>query len=157
MSRINLKKFLSEEGMTAISAAVKEAESRTSGEIKVLVVQSSINPGDKITHEEAANTRAEKEFMNLGIQQTEGHTGVLIMVSLDERQVVVKADKAIDEKVEAGTWDFVVTNIIDGIKRNVPAEGICAAVRWVGQYLAQYFPIQEDDRNELSDGVELRE
>ncbi|MCX6124471.1 MAG: hypothetical protein NTV34_06935, partial [Proteobacteria bacterium] len=43
--------------------------------------------------------RAELEFYRSRIQQTSGHTGILLFVSLAERRAVVLADKGISEKL----------------------------------------------------------
>ena len=52
--------------------------------------------------------RAEQAFLEHVLHRTEFRTGVLILVSLLEHRVQVLADKSINDRVEAGTWDGVV-------------------------------------------------
>lgn len=100
--------------------------------------------------------RARREFTGLGIGKTEGATGVLVMISLYEREAVVLADKAINDKVPPDTWSREVKILLDGVKAGRPGEGIAAAVTEVGALLSKHFPRREDDKNELSDDVVLR-
>lgn len=149
----NLDIFLSQEDRTAIKNAVHEAESTTSGEIVVLVVERSKKLFSFLSAEQAVEKRAEKEFLALGIQQTEDRTGVLIMLSLRERRAVVKADKSINDKVPAGTWEKVVDLAVAGIQQGKAGEGISDAVLETGRILTQHFPIKPGDKNELADDV----
>ena len=164
MKKILLNNFLSEDGKEAVKKAVCEAESLTSGEIKVLVVQSSMKPFllcilNALDMQEAiehfVEKRAVREFFRMGIDKTRGKTGVLIMISLDERIVNVKADQGINEKVAQGTWEETVEMIVEAIKSGKPEEGICKALKQVANLLAEHFPIKEDDKNEIPDNIEI--
>lgn len=141
-----------------IADAIAKAEAKTSGEIRVLVVAaSSVVP--QLTKSEqrmALRHRAEKEFVKLGIQNTRDRTGVLIMVSLEERMVQVLAGSGINALVPENTWPDMVQCIVDGIKAGNIAQGISAAVAAIGSLLAQHFPVKSDDSNELSDSVVVK-
>lgn len=93
--------------------------------------------------------RAQLEFYQIKMQETRDRTGILIFVSLMEHQCVVLADKGIAEKLPDETWQGVVQQVIDGIKRKDPAGGLIAAVHTCGELLAQHFPPRPDDKNEL--------
>lgn len=138
-----------------IADAIAKAEAKTSGEIRVLVVAaSSVVP--QLTKSEqrmALRHRAEKEFVKLGIQNTRDRTGVLIMVSLEERMVQVLAGSGINSVVPESTWPDMVQCIVEGIKAGNTAQGISAAVAAIGTLLAEHFPLKSDDSNELSDSV----
>lgn len=95
--------------------------------------------------EEAAVTGFYKE----GLYRTRDETGVLIFISVFEHKVRILADRGINEKVEQGWWDKVVKIIVDGIKHKRQAQGICEAVKKVGELLRTHFPVQPDDRDEL--------
>lgn len=88
-------------------------------------------------------------FLEKGLVETRDRTGVLIYVSLLEHRVVVLADRGIDERVEAGTWDGVVRTILDGIRERRAEEGLVEAIRRCGEILAAQFPRREDDVDEL--------
>jgi len=141
-----------------IADAIAKAEAKTSCEIRVLVVAaSSVVP--QLTKSEqrmALRHRAEKEFVRLGIQNTRDRTGVLIMVSLEERMVQVLAGSGINTLVPENTWPDMVQCIVDGIKAGNTAQGISKAVAAIGSLLAEHFPVKSDDSNELSDSVVIK-
>jgi putative membrane protein len=85
--------------------------------------------------------RAERAFYEHGLHKTKEGTGILIMVSLLERQVQVLADRAINELVPEGTWQGVVQTIIRGIKEDRAVEGLCRAIMDCGELLARHFPV----------------
>src|SRR5215475_6198571 len=60
--------------------------------------------------------RAEQAFYQHGLHKTKGRTGILILVSLLERRVHILADKGINDLVPPGTWDELVSGILDGIR-----------------------------------------
>lgn len=101
----------------------------------------------------AVRRRAEAQFERLGIAKTAGRTGVLILVSLREHRAVLLADRAIDEKVPAGTWDAIVARIAAAARERRLGAGLVEAVAEVGRILAEHFPRAEGDVNELPDEV----
>jgi len=201
-------RFLTDDDRKRVLDAVKEAESRTAGEIRVLVVGRSTRhawiaalgvgavaagatfavlnasawgwagsaeaiaaasigiaaaflgwwllPRGRGAKKRSVWSRAGREFGRLGIRETAGATGVLVMFSLWEREAVILADKAINEKVPPDTWSREVQILVDGVKAGRPGEGIAAAVKEIGALLARHFPRRDDDVNELPDDVETR-
>ena len=157
---MGLNNFLTLEEKAQIENAVQVAEKKTSGELKVLVVKKSRTFFDKllrINPKDAVEKRAIKEFLEMGITETKDKTGVLIMLSLEEQRVSIKADKAINEKVEPETWDIAAETITEGIKDGQTCKGICSAVEQIGNLLAEHFPVKPDDVNELSDNVHFKD
>lgn len=201
-------RFLTDDDRKRVLDAVKDAESRTAGEIRVLIVGRSARrawvpalaagiaagggtfallnasawgwagtaetitaaslgaavalagwwliPRGRGAKKRSVWARAGREFTRLGIGRTTGATGVLLMFSLWERETVVLADKAINEKVTPDTWARHVNVLVDGVKAGRPGEGIAAAVKEIGALLARHFPRRPDDVNELPDDVETR-
>jgi uncharacterized membrane protein len=142
--------FLSGEERQHVAEAVTRAELTTSGEIVVLIVERSKSHWHlHMTKSQAVHRRAEREFLKLGIQQTKDRTGVLIMVSVKERMVVIKADRDIHLKVPDGTWDEVVRLINTHIRAGRACRGLCEGVERVGCIMAAYFPPNARDINEL--------
>ena len=101
--------------------------------------------------------RAELEFYELGLSQTEASTGVLLMVSLMEHRAVVLADRGISEKLDAEVWQEVVDLMIEGVKAGDLAGGMSAAIKRCGDLLAAEFPLASDDTNELRDHLIVKE
>lgn len=100
--------------------------------------------------------RAEIEFHRCGLHRTHDHTGVLLFVSLMERQAVVLADKGIAEKADPHAWDKVVQIILEGARTGRWPEKLEQAIRECGAYLTAHFPPQPDKVNELPNRVILK-
>ena len=101
--------------------------------------------------------RALIEFYQQRVNQTADKTGVLLFVSLMERQAVVLADEAIAAKYPAETWDHVIDQLITGVKNRGLAKGFAQGIKDCGEVLAQSFPVQPDDKNELGNTLIVKE
>ncbi|MBK5276141.1 MAG: TPM domain-containing protein [Desulfuromonadales bacterium] len=150
--------FLTSGQRNEISDAISKAEMMTSGEIRVLVVAaSSIVPKfNKKEQREALRRRAVREFSKLGIHNTRDRTGVLLMVSIEERMVQVLAGNGINSVVPENTWPSMVHCITKTIKAGNPAQGISMAVSDLGKMLSEKFPARADDTDELSNAVVVK-
>ena len=98
---------------------------------------------------DAVHTRSLAAFTGQGLHHTRAETGILIFVSLLEHRVVVLADRGINEKVEAGTWNEIVNMITESLKSGNSCDGFCKTIERCGEILAKHFPRSVDDRDEL--------
>lgn len=98
----------------------------------------------------AART-AREVFLAQGLHHTAGRSGVLIFVSAGEHYVEILADKGIDDKVTQDQWDAVISDFVGAVKAGRTAEGFEQAVDACGALLAEHFPAQPGDKNELPD------
>lgn len=105
---------------------------------------------------EMAEEQAFQEFHRHDLHETEARTGVLLFVSLLEHRVVVFADKGINEKLDSGHWVATDRAILDGIRRGSLRDGLIAGIRSAADVLAEHFPWEEGDRNEVPDRVIVR-
>jgi putative membrane protein len=119
------------------------------------IVDRLLTPQPDQVHQ--VDMRAELEFFELDLSQTEGRTGVLLMVSLMEHRAVILADKGISEKLDAEVWQEVVALMIAGVKRGDLTGGMCAAIERCGSLLAAEFPLAEGDVNELHDHLIVKD
>jgi len=103
------------------------------------------------------NLRAQIEFYELEMSQTQDRTGILLFVSLLEHRAVVLADRAIAEKLDAKIWQELVDLMIQGVKRGDLAGGMTQAIQRCGELLSPHFPIAADDVNELRDHLVIKE
>lgn len=101
--------------------------------------------------------RAELEFYRHGLSHTAGATGILIFLSLMEKKVVVLADKAIAEKLDAEVWQGVVATLLQGRKSQHLAAGFCQAIAQCGSLVAPDFPPSGANPNELKDHLIIAE
>jgi len=111
-------------------------------------VKRNLIPKGRIT--EAVHLRSLAAFTAQGLHYTRAHTGILILASLLEHRVEVLADKGINEKVPAGTWNEVVQILTVGLKSGNACDAYCKAIERCGEILAQHFPRSPDDQDELA-------
>lgn len=98
-----------------------------------------------------AHDAAIKHFKVGAERRTHGRTGVLIYLSMREHRAEIVADLPIAEKVPAEVWGDAMADMLEHIRRGCIAEGLAAGVRDVGEVLAEHFPRDADDQNELPD------
>lgn len=105
--------------------------------------------------DERVHNRALRHFIESGASYTIDRTGILIFVSVLERKVILLADKGINDKLSSDTWDRIVKSTVSGIKEGKFTEAIINAVNECGSILEKDFPIKKDDKNELSDDIQV--
>ena len=136
------KEFFTAEEKHRIVEAVRQAEQRTSGEIRVFV-ESRCRYVDAID-------RAAEIFFNLEMQKTEQRNAVLIYVAMKDRQLAVFGDQGIHEKVTDEYWRAKVQKMIGKFNRDDYADGLCHCVLDIGDALHNHFPYDKQlDKNEL--------
>jgi putative membrane protein len=101
--------------------------------------------------------RAELEFHREGLNHTQGATGILLFLSLFERQAVVLADRGISSRLKESAWEDVVEKIVQGARSKRLAARLEEAIRLCGDHLAEHFPSQPGDVDELSNAVIVKD
>jgi putative membrane protein len=84
-------------------------------------------------------------------RRTSGRTGILIYLSLRERRAEIVADESIAAKVSPEVWGDAMAAMLSEIRAGRMADGLIAAVERVGAVLAEHFPRDAGDVNELPD------
>ena len=84
-------------------------------------------------------------------RRTRGRTGVLIYLSLEERRAEIVADAAIHGNVADDVWGDAMTAMLTQVRAGRAADGLIAAIALVGEVLAEHFPPEPHDVNELPD------
>lgn len=128
-----------------IIAAIGEAERRSSGEVRVLIARQK-------TADPLAAARA--HFERLGMTQTRARNGVLILLAPASRNFAIVGDTAIHEKCGDPFWRLVAAAMELHFKRGEFTEGLLHGIERAGALLAEHFPPDPNDRNELPDTVE---
>jgi putative membrane protein len=85
------------------------------------------------------------------------HTGILLFLSLEERKAIVLADEGIAAQLSPSIWDDVIQLILQGAKQNQLTKGFVEAILKCGELLKSYFPLEGENKNELSDRLIIRE
>jgi uncharacterized membrane protein len=146
MSLFKRKEFFTEEERQSIVDAVRAAEQRTSGEVRVFVESRCryVNAID----------RAVEIFEHLQMQKTELRNATLVYVAIKDRQLAVFGDEGIHQKVGNEYWANEVVKMISAFNRDNIAEGIRQCVLNIGEALATHFPYDRNtDKNELPDDI----
>jgi uncharacterized membrane protein len=130
-----------------VEQAIREAERRTSGEIRV-----SVAPffwGD-------VRKAAERAFERLGMTRTRDRNGVLFFVVPSRRKFVVLGDAGIHAKVGQDFWEKVAAAMSTRFHAGAMTEGLVDGIREIGERLADHFPYDAPrDENELPDAVDF--
>lgn len=128
-----------------VVAAIEAAEKRTSGEIRVLVAR---QPADDPV------AVAQKHFERLGMTGTAARNGVLLFVAPQSRSFAVIGDTAIHERCGGAFWQELATAMAENFQRGDFTGGVVLGVERAGALLAEHFPRQPSDRDELPNQVE---
>ena len=96
-----------------------------------------------------ASRLARAQFFEQGLHLTRARTGVLIFVAVAEHHVEIIADEGINALVPPGTWDKAVAEFVLRVRAGRIAEGFLAAISEIGERLAEHFPREPDDTDEL--------
>jgi uncharacterized membrane protein len=126
-----------------IIQAIQEAEKKTSGEIRVHV--ESHCEGHPIE-------RSKVLFFQLGMQKTDLQNGVLVYLAVKDRKF-----SGIDANVPAEFWETIRDEMRPLLAKNEFGAGLALGVRRIGEALANFFPYQREDVNELSDELSYGE
>lgn len=139
---------LSEEQEQQVIDAIRGAEERTSGEIRVHI---------EATCQGEPLERAARVFHELGMDQTELQNGILIYIASVDHKVAVYAGKGIHRQVPEGFWNDVLDLLLEYFSSDRFEEGIARAVTMAGDKLRELYPRRGDDINELPDDISYRD
>ncbi len=137
--------FFPEPDEQRIVEAIRNAERRTSGEIRVFV-ESRCRFVDAVD-------RAAEVFFGLKMEKTDDRNGVLLYVAMKDHQLALFGDEGIHRKVGSGFWNAEVAKILGAFNAEHYVDGIIAIVSDIGEALSTHFPYTKDDKNELPDNI----
>ena len=137
--------FFSQIDNDRIVKAIADAESASSGEVRV-----------HVTHRkpEDLEARARRRFELLGMTKTADRNGVLFYIAPGLRRFQILGDAGIHEKCGADFWKDVAGEMEESFRRGEFTEGIVRGVQKVGELLAVHVPRSTQDRNELPNAID---
>ena len=141
---MSAKKFFTEKQRSFIEKAIADAELNTSGEIRVHIDDTC--KGDVLDC--AANM-----FHKLKMNKTQLRNGVLFYLAVSDQKFAILGDKGINEKVPADFWNNIKEEMLSHFKQQQFTEGLSKGIEMAGEKLKTHFPLQINDRNELSNDM----
>lgn len=141
------KTFLKGEEKTLIVDAIRSAEAKTSGEIRVHL--------DRHCKGGSPVDAARSMFDRLSMHATREKNGVLIYLAVHDRVFAVVGDAGLDGKLEQSFWDGVRERMSASFAKDEFGAGIATAIREIGEGMAAKFPHTAADAGSLSDQVSL--
>lgn len=145
---MQLDDFISIPDQGRVVDAIGEAEKMTSGEIRVHVTPKC---GDDVMKD------AIKTFNRLEMYKTRHRNGVLIFIAFESRKFAILGDAGINAVVPEDYWNNEKDTLLEYLKLNDTATGLCKVIASVGEKLKTFFPIEEDDENELSNEISFEQ
>jgi uncharacterized membrane protein len=139
------REFLSNLEHDRIIHAIREAESKTSGEIRVLIQRGNLKSDPLIA--------AQRKFHRLGMHRTRERNAVLIFVAPRVHKFAVVGDEAIHKKRGDEFWQRITERIRTDFQTEKFSDALVEAINEIGTALARDFPKTREDRNELPDDV----
>ena len=140
------KPFFNEEEQALLLDAIRVAERRTSGEVR-LFVESHCRFMDPMD-------RAREIFAQLRMMETKDRNATLIYLAVKDHQVAVMGDTGIHEKVGQHYWEEEVNKMLLEFRAEHLAEGLRQCILDIGEALHKHFPYdKETDKNELPDEI----
>jgi len=139
------REFLSKLEDDRIVKAIRDAESKTSGEIRVYIQRGKFQTDPLIV--------AQKKFQRLGMYKTRERNAVLIFVAPRAHKFAVVGDKAIHEKCGEQFWQQVVDGMRVHFQNEKFSHALTEAINEVARVLAAHFPRTSSNANELPDEI----
>ena len=137
--------FLSRLDHDRIVAAIRAAEAKSSGEIRVFIQRGELKGDPMIA--------AQKKFHPLGMGATKERNGVLIFVLPRARKFAVIGDEGIHRKCGQQFWEELVDRMRVHFQDADFTGALVEAIEEAGKLLARYFPKTPGPQNELPDEI----
>lgn len=129
-----------------IQQAIRDAEQRTSGEIRLFV--------EDFCDRDHPVDRAAELFQLFGMFNTKQRNAVLIYLAEKSRMFAIWGDSGIHERVGFRFWDAEKQLLRTRLQEGMACDGLCEVVAQIGAQLQQYFPADpHDNENELPDEI----
>ena len=138
------KEFLRSIDRAKVVSAIRAAEGRTNGQIRVFVTRH--RPPDTMK-------AAQRAFARLKMARTHRRNSVLIFLAPETQSLAILGDIAVHEKCGEDFWQEVVEAMTTHLRRGEFTGAIVTGVQKAGAVLGEHFPRQPGDRNELPDNI----
>src|SRR5579864_8521303 len=139
------KEFLGKLEHDQIVHAIRDVESKTSGEIRVFIQRGKLDVDPLIA--------AQKKFHRLGMHKMPERNAILIFVAPRVHKFAVVGDKAIHEKCGEAFWHQLIEQMREHFRNEKFSRALVEAIEEIGKALASHFPKRSTPAGELSNEV----
>ena len=145
--RRDLRRAFPAEALARIERRVAEGERRHAAEVRV-AIEAALDPR-RVWKGASSRDRALELFGRLRVWDTEGNNGVLIHVLLADRSVEIVADRAAARVIAPESWRALADGMTAAFRAGRFADGVFEALERLDEMLAQAFPAQPGNPDEL--------
>jgi uncharacterized membrane protein len=139
------REFLSKLEHDRIVQTIRQAESKSSAEIRVYLQRGKLS-GDPLA-------AARRKFHQLGMHKTRERNAVLIFVAPRTHKFAVVGDQAIHEKCGDEFWQRIVEGMRAHFQNEKFSHALVEAIKEIGKLLVAHFPKRPANTNELPDEI----
>ena len=135
---------LSDTDVSALVEAIKTAENHSTGEIRVHIDSSTEQESERVAWE---------VFEKLQMYETKDRNAVLFHVNFAQKYLSIIGDKGIHKKVCQSFWDKIHAEMVADFAKGDYLQGLKKGILATGVELKKYFPVNEENPNELPDDI----
>jgi uncharacterized membrane protein len=139
------------DGLDEIEATIAQGEASHSAEVR-FAVESSLDIY-RVWAGVSPRDRALTHFSRLGIWDTEANNGVLIYLLLADRAVEIVVDRQAFRLIAPQVWEESCRVMTQAFRQDKFLEGVVDGLKVIHPALSKAFPLENQDRNELSNQV----
>lgn len=137
-------RYLTDRELISLVDAIQNAESMTSGEIRVHI--------DANTDKDNAKT-AWEVFRSLNMHETKERNAVLFHINFEKKYLTIIGDEGIHTKVSQYFWDLLHDEITTEFVQGQYFKAIYDGIMKTGKELKKHFPVKGNNTNELSNEI----
>jgi uncharacterized membrane protein len=140
----SLDQLIGSEDRQRLLDKIARIEKRSSGEVRIHVTDRRVK--DPLQE-------ARRAFTALGMTRTRRRNGVLVFLSLPSRRFAIVGDEGIDRVTRADYWESLRDAMVERFSTGSYTEGLLEILDRVETVLAEHFPYEEGDVDELPDDI----
>jgi len=135
------------EAMQRIERAIEAGEATHRGQVGVAI--EAALPLPRVLRKVAPRERALEVFGSMRIWDTEENNGVLLYLLLADHDVEIVADRGIHRRVGEAGWEAICQRMEAAFREQRYVEGVEAGIREISALLAEHFPGDAADVDEI--------
>ncbi len=139
-----LDQLLAPEDQQRLLDKIRQIENRSSGEVRLHITDRRVKD---------TMQAARKTFTDLEMTRTRRRNGVLVFLSLPSRTFAIVGDEGIDGVTGPQYWENLRDAMAERFSAGSYADGLLDILDQVEAVLAEHFPYEEGDVDELSDDI----